>query len=133
LHDDHSRSNSDSPHLPSSALRQAFDALGSSDLVVGPTHDGGNYLVSAKAPHPGLFAASALGTASALETLLARAQQLQLSVHSTDEFYDIDVPADLSRLAADLQLTPDRAPRTARWLAEWARTAPQPISRDPNP
>ena len=74
-----------------------------------------------------------MGTTNALETLLARAQMLGLSVHSTDEFYDIDVPADLSRLAADLQFAPESAPRTAGWLAEWARTAPQPILSNPNP
>ena len=52
--------NSDSPHLPPPMLRQAFDALRSCDLVVGPTHDGGYYLVGAKAPHSGLFAASVM-------------------------------------------------------------------------
>jgi rSAM/selenodomain-associated transferase 1 len=119
--------NSDSPHLPLPVLRQAFDALALCDLVVGPTHDGGYYLVGAKAPHPGLFAASAMGTTSALDTLLARAQKLGLSVRSTGEFYDVDVPADLSRLAEDLRLAPERAPRTASWLAEWARaTGPNP-------
>ena len=124
--------NSDSPHLPPPMLRQAFDALRSCDLVVGPTHDGGYYLVGAKAPHSGLFAASVMGTASAFEMLLARAHKLQLSVCSTDEFYDIDVPVDLSRLAEDLRLAPERAPRTAAWLAEWARTRPQPVSSGPN-
>jgi hypothetical protein len=69
-----------------------------------------------------------MGTASALEMLLARAQNLQLSVRSTDEFYDIDVPADLSRLEEDLRLAPERAPRTAAWLADWARTRPWPVS-----
>ena len=117
--------NSDSPHLPAPALRQAFDALGSCDLVVGPTDDGGYYLVGCKAPHPGLFAASAMGTASALEALLARAQELRLSVRLTQEFYDVDVPADLRRLARELQLAPERAPRTAAWLTEWARTIEQ--------
>jgi glycosyltransferase A (GT-A) superfamily protein (DUF2064 family) len=119
--------NSDSPHLLSSVLRLAFDTLGSCDLVVGPT-DGGYYLVGAKAAHPGLFAASAMGTANALETLLGRAQALGLAVRSTDEFYDIDLPADLTRLAEELRLAPERAPRTALGLAEWARTAAQPQS-----
>lgn len=114
--------NSDSPHLPASVLRQAFEVLGSCDLVVGPTNDGGYYLVGAKAPHPGLFAASAMGTATALEMLLARARELGLSVGVTDEFYDIDVGADLNRLAEELRLAPERAPRTAAWLAEWTRT-----------
>jgi rSAM/selenodomain-associated transferase 1 len=125
--------NSDSPHLPAPVLRQAFDALGACDLVVGPTHDGGYYLVGATSPHPGLFAASAMGTASALETLLARARALRLSVHSTGTFYDIDVPADLSRLVEELRLAPKRAPRTAAWLAEWARTAPQTTPGGSNP
>lgn len=120
--------NSDSPHLPPSVLQDAFDALASCDLVVGPTHDGGYYLVGAKASHPGLFAAGAMGTASALETLLSRARSLGLSVRSTAEFYDVDVPADLTRLAEELRLAPERAPRTSQWLAEWTRTVAQPMS-----
>jgi uncharacterized protein len=115
--------NSDSPHLPASALRLAFDALRSCDLVIGPTRDGGYYLVGANDAHPGLFAASPLGTGNALEALLARARALGLSTRFTDPFYDIDVPADLSRLAEELRLAPERAPRTARWLAEHSRTA----------
>ena len=124
--------NSDSPHLPPSALRLAFDALDSCDLVVGPTHDGGYYLVGARAPHPGLFLGSTMGTATALQVLLARAQALGLSVRTLDPFYDVDVPADLSRLTEELRLAPERAPRTARWLAEWARTAPQPSASGPD-
>jgi rSAM/selenodomain-associated transferase 1 len=118
--------NSDSPHLPASALRGAFGALRSCDLVVGPTHDGGYYLVGATAPHPGLFTERALGTTTALESLLARAQALQLSVRSIDAFYDIDVPADLARVAEELRMAPGRAPCTARWLADWAQSAAQP-------
>jgi rSAM/selenodomain-associated transferase 1 len=117
--------NSDSPHLPATALLMAFHALRSCDLAVGPTQDGGYYLVGATASHPGLFAGSPLGTTNALEALLARARSLALSVRLTDPFYDVDVPADLSRLAEELRLTPERAPRTARWLTEWARTAPR--------
>jgi rSAM/selenodomain-associated transferase 1 len=114
--------NGDSPHLPVSALRMAFDALSSCDLVIGPTDDGGYYLVGGTAVHPGLFAGNSLGTASALEMLLARARSLDLSVHFTETCYDIDSPADLDRLAGELRIHPERAPRTAQWLADRSRT-----------
>ena len=115
--------NSDSPHLPRSVLEDAFERLAAHDVVVGPTHDGGYYLVGAKASHPTLFAGDGMGTSSALERLLARARALELSVGFADRFYDIDTADDLSRLAEELRLAPARAPRTAAWLKEWDSTA----------
>jgi len=113
--------NSDSPHLPAPVLQGAFQALARCDVVVGPTHDGGYYLVGAKASHPGLFTADGLGTTNAFDALQARARALGLSVHLTDPFYDIDVAGDLTRLAAELRLAPARAPRTAVWLKQWGQ------------
>ena len=110
--------NSDSPHLPVSVLVGAFERLSTHDVVVGPTHDGGYFLVGAKATHAELFHGDGMGTNSALDALLARAQQLQLSVDFTEPFYDIDLEEDLSRLAAELRLAPERAPRTAVWLKQ---------------
>jgi rSAM/selenodomain-associated transferase 1 len=115
--------NSDSPHLPPSVLEDAFETLAARDVVVGPTHDGGYYLVGAKASHPALFALDGMGTSSALQRLLSRARTLELSVGLADPFYDIDVVDDLTRLAAELRLAPARAPRTARWLEEWGLMA----------
>ena len=115
--------NSDSPHLPRSVLEAAFETLAAHDVVVGPTHDGGYYLVGAKAAHPALFDGDGMGTKSALELLLAQARALQLSVGFTDRFYDIDVEDDLTRLAAELRLAPARAPRTAVWLKQWGQAA----------
>jgi rSAM/selenodomain-associated transferase 1 len=117
--------NSDSPHLPALILENAFDALASCDLVVGPTHDGGYYLVGATASHPGLFVGGSMGTANALDALLQRAASLKLSVHVMDPFYDIDVAADLNQLADELERTPEKAPRTAAWLMEWRRALPE--------
>jgi hypothetical protein len=111
--------NSDSPHLPRSVLEVAFETLVSHDLVVGPTHDGGYYLVGAKASHPTLFANDGMGTTSALERLLSRARALELSVGFAAPFYDIDVADDLTRLAEELRLAPEKAPRTAAWLKHW--------------
>ena len=111
--------NSDSPHLPRSILENAFDSLRAHDVVVGPTHDGGYYLVGAKAARPTLFASDGMSTTSALERLLSRARALQLSVGFVDSFWDVDVAEDLARLAAELRLAPARAPRTAAWLKQW--------------
>ncbi len=110
---------SDSPHLPRAILESAFGLLDTNDLVVGPTEDGGYYLVGASAEHSRLFDAAPLGTSSACDALRAGARALGLSVGMTDAWYDVDVPADLFRLAADLRLRPERAPRTAAFLASW--------------
>ncbi len=113
--------NSDSPHLPRTVLEDAFETLAAHDVVVGPTHDGGYYLVGARAFHPTLFASDGMGTSTALERLMTRARDLELSVGFAASFYDIDVADDLTRLAAELRLAPARAPRTAAWLKEWER------------
>jgi len=117
--------NSDSPHLPCSVLEGAFETLAVHDVVVGPTHDGGYYLVGTKASHPTLFANDGMGTSTALERLTSRSRDLQLSVGFAEPFYDVDVADDLRRLADELRLAPSRAPRTAAWLKQWELSAAQ--------
>jgi len=117
--------NSDSPHLPRVILEEAFETLSAHDLVVGPTHDGGYYLVGAKASHPALFANDGMGTNSALERLLLRARNLDLSLGFAPPFYDIDVADDLTRLWEELRLVPARAPHTAQWLKQRELVAAQ--------
>ena len=111
--------NSDSPHLAPSVLEGAFEILAATDVVIGPTFDGGYYLVGAKVAHPSLFEGDGMGTQSALERLLMRTKSLGLSTGFTETFYDVDVAGDLVRLARELRLTPAKAPRTAAWLAAW--------------
>jgi len=111
--------NSDSPHLAPPVLESAFRILATHDVVIGPTHDGGYYLVGANAAHPSLFEGDGLGTTSALDRLLTRAKILGLSTGFTESFYDIDVAHDLIRLARELRLAPAKAPRTAAWFDEW--------------
>ena len=117
--------NSDSPHLPASVLDRAFEIVATSDVVVGPTHDGGYYLVGAKAFYPSLFESDGMGTSSALERLLRRIKQLDLSTGFTEPFYDIDVATDLAQLARELQLAPAKAPRTANWFRDWTQAIAQ--------
>jgi rSAM/selenodomain-associated transferase 1 len=117
--------NSDSPHLAPSVLASAFEILATHDVVVGPTHDGGYYLVGAKAAHPTLFESDRMGTKSALDKLLTRTKALELSIGFTQPFYDIDIANDLIQLARELRLAPAKAPRTAGWFVEWRQTVEQ--------
>jgi rSAM/selenodomain-associated transferase 1 len=117
--------NSDSPHLAPAVLDSAFEILTTHDVVIGPTHDGGYYLVGAKAAHPALFESDRMGTRSALDRLLTRAKVLELSTGFTEPFYDIDVANDLILLARELRLAPAKAPKTAGWFGEWQQAIAQ--------
>src|ERR1700736_4755245 len=117
--------NSDSPHLAPSVLNGAFEVLATHDVVVGPTHDGGYYLVGAKAAYSSLFEGDGMGTRSALDRLLTRTKELELSTGFTEPFYDIDVANDLILLARELRIAPAKAPRTAGWFGEWQQAVAQ--------
>jgi hypothetical protein len=117
--------NSDSPHLAPSVLDTAFEILATQDVVVGPTHDGGYYLVGAKAAHPSLFEDDGMGRRGALDRLLTRMKVLELSTGFTERFYDIDVADDLILLAQELRHAPAKAPRTAGWFGEWQQVVAQ--------
>lgn len=110
---------SDSPTLPPAQLIQAFDLLDSCEVVLGPTPDGGYYLVGARRPHPGLFAPSTTGTPSALQAVQETAAALGLGCALAAEWYDVDTALDLLRLSRDLRDDPDKAPATAALLASW--------------
>ncbi len=109
----------DTPHVPAAVLASAFAALAGRDLVVGPSGDGGYYLVGATRPQPDLFDGKVMGTGSAFDALVAGARRLRLRVGFTETHYDVDLPEDLERLADDLAFDPRRAPRTAVLLDEW--------------
>jgi uncharacterized protein len=107
----------DSPQLPPETLDKAFRLLDGADVVVGPTTDGGYYLVGSTTVQAHLFETQRMGTGRALDSLVASAQGLGLRVALTETHYDVDEAEDLARLARELRSFPHRAPRTAAWLA----------------
>jgi rSAM/selenodomain-associated transferase 1 len=107
----------DSPQLPPETLDKAFQLLDGADVVVGPTTDGGYYLVGSTTAQAELFDTQRMGTGSALDSLMANAQRLSLRVALTETGYDVDEAEDLARLARELRLFPHRARQTAAWLA----------------
>jgi rSAM/selenodomain-associated transferase 1 len=104
---------SDNPTLPREPIRAACAALDEHDLSIGPTLDGGYYLIGMRAPHLGVFENVEWSTPRVYAQTVARAMQLGLRVHAVPAWYDVDEPQDLEQLRHDLlSLPPDVAPNT---------------------
>lgn len=88
----------DAPHISAYAAEAAFDALEDHDMVLGPTEDGGYYLVGLCAPHPRLFERVAWSTATVLTDTLEAATREGLSVQLLEPSFDIDDGRDLDHL-----------------------------------
>jgi len=118
--------NSDSPTMPRHHLRQAFALLDRPevDVVLGPTDDGGYYLIGLKRPCPRLFDVT-MSTTSVLQETLALARAEGLRVECLPSWYDVDTVHDLNRLVAELASLPeDVAPETRRFLKRWQNEEP---------
>lgn len=85
----------DCPSVDSAILRQAFTALQTYDLVLGPATDGGYYLIGLRQPVADLFRGIDWGTERVFAQTMAIAQTLGLSVATLAPLTDIDTAADL--------------------------------------
>ena len=104
---------SDCPHMPLAELAEIAELADVLDVLLGPTTDGGYYLIAARRREPRLFRGIAWSTPRVLGETLERCAELKLRAHLLPLSYDVDEPADLERLSADLALSPQLAPRTA--------------------
>lgn len=113
---------SDSPTLPPQRLVQAQAALRrQAEVIVGPTEDGGYYLIGVGHSMPELFDRIAWGTETVYADTLSAAQRIGARANILPLWYDIDRPADLARLCRETQHTPGRASRTLAIAASLAR------------
>jgi len=108
--------NGDTPTLPASYLRSALDQLADDVVVLGPTLDGGYYLIGACRPQPALFRWGRLEGATICRETRERAECLGARVALLPEWYDIDTAADLERLVDEFRSHAHGAPRTRRFL-----------------
>lgn len=104
---------SDLPTLAPVAVEAAFLALEAADLVVGPAHDGGYYLIAMKRELP-VFRGISWSTSAVLEETLERARALGLGIHLLGVRRDIDTGEDLDHLL--LEDLPSLAPSTRKIL-----------------
>ena len=119
----------DSPTLPPSFVRLALASLdnGETDVALGPTDDGGYYLVGQRQFSGGLFRNVAWSTPLAYQQTAANAAREGLRTLELPRWYDVDTPADLVRLREEIladEAARLRAPATHRWLLAHASSLP---------
>jgi uncharacterized protein len=121
--------NSDSPTLPTSLLVKAAQhlLLPHDRLVLGPSFDGGYYLVGMRRPHAELFCAIDWSTERVATQTRERALGRGLNVVDLEAWYDVDDARSLLRLVRDLasNQAPDHlmaysAPATRTFVAHHA-------------
>jgi rSAM/selenodomain-associated transferase 1 len=94
---------SDSPTVPLAAFAEAVAVLSQPEdiVVLGPSDDGGYYLIGLKKLHHALFSDINWSTRHVLEETVQRARQLNLKVHLLPTWYDVDDRATLARLCRE--------------------------------
>lgn len=124
--------NADSPTLPTGILIEAARALAppGDRVVLGPSSDGGYYLLGLKHPHRRLFQDVDWSTEHVTRQTLERAAELGLETHILPVWYDVDDAQALGTLAGELfegrpfarsSLQPHRAPNTTELMrTQWA-------------
>ncbi len=106
----------DTPHLPVSFVHRAFAALDGTDVVLGPSEDGGYYLIGALGDHPRLFEGVPWGGRDVMAVTRQRLIEGRLRHVELPVWYDIDTPEDALRLGRDAGAI-DQLPRTRAVLA----------------
>lgn len=86
---------SDCPGLQPTHIKEAIDALDTHDIVIGPSTDGGYYLLGMKQVHEQLFRNKSWSTADVLTQTLSDLQTLNLSCHLLEALTDVDEVKDI--------------------------------------
>ncbi len=107
--------NSDSPTLPTAYLVETAAALArpGDRAVLGPSSDGGYYLLGLKAAHRHMFENIAWSTEQVAKQTLERAREIGLDVYRLPVWYDVDDIDGLRRLHAELSDRQDLLDRQA--------------------
>ncbi len=92
---------SDLPALPLAIIDEAFTRLASGEarVVLGPSQDGGYYLVGMNQPTPEIFAGMSWSHERVLADTLARLDELDVSYRLLPTWFDLDRVEDFQRLA----------------------------------
>ena len=93
---------SDSPSLPVSYIDEILTS--DKDLMLGPSTDGGYYLIGMVGKVSEVFGGIAWGTDQVLDETLDRVKKAGVSLELLPVWYDVDFPEDLKFLKMHLEL-----------------------------
>ena len=104
---------SDSPTLPYNLIQEAFEILNHSEIVLGPTEDGGYYLVGCSRWIPGMFMNIAWGTELVFNQTKKALDSEGIQYDVLPRWYDVDRYDDLVRLQKEIR---HLERRNSKWI-----------------
>ncbi|TFG99989.1 glycosyltransferase [Candidatus Thorarchaeota archaeon] len=109
---------SDSPDLPIEILEIAVSSLQNHKVVIGPTSDGGYYLIgfSRDCFIPSVFEAISWSTESVFQETLSRIESVTHQVYVLPEWADIDTVSDLQKFYRTYQLQNSKTLQSLKYL-----------------
>ena len=93
---------SDSPTVPLAHIHELLATA--ADVAIGPASDGGYYAILCRQAHPEMFSGVTWSAPTTAAETANAMQECGFTVALGPEWYDIDTPADLRRLADDPNL-----------------------------
>jgi uncharacterized protein len=111
----------DTPSLPNWAIRRALSLIRRNHVVLGPSLDGGYYLVGIRGAVPDMFRGIRWGGSRVLQQTVTRLARFGIRPALAPTWYDIDRWDDLLMLTEQLRLARNRAspcPETAKVLTQ---------------
>jgi rSAM/selenodomain-associated transferase 1 len=106
---------SDSPSLPLEMIDQVFELMEEKKTVLGPSLDGGYYLLGLCGDAPDIFSGIEWGRSSVFYQTVERLKQNKLKYSLLPYWYDVDTIHDLRYLSIQLSTSPeDFCPETRK-------------------
>ena len=93
----------DSPTLPLSYIQNAFDVLKEVPVTIGPTFDGGYYLIGLSEQSDAIFDGIDWSTSKVFGQTLTRIQTINKQLYVLPPWYDVDTPDNLEFLRSHIQ------------------------------
>ena len=100
---------SDCTSLDPQLIERAFDALNRQAVVLGPSSDGGYYLIGMCENIPEIFQGISWSTSTVLVETISVLEKMNIGFETLPEMTDVDEAEDLTKLMNELSLKTDKS------------------------